>query len=701
MNKKLREMAEAAADQLLDDLKWDAPELHQWKAADAIVRVAMRYAAEEDASTHGEIEGLIAQVSHYRADNARLAAEVEQWKACSNGNHYPHCINNHNALLDEKRKQQIRAIDAEKERDDLRHDMQDAIDSNASHRGMRTEIGRELYSRINNYESQINGLIDEACAGANQVADLRRQLEEARKDYANSLKVVELTWREKLAGRLEAAASDWKVEWTEGDCDRCGTKTRDGVGAVHRCANCKTPKPAEPEHPDNALVDGLLNKALTKTWRKIHDPTPLSSADEAKARKEAEEILREPSVFEQGLRYQIKKTEKERDAENARLVAQENELESEIDRLRDVNTKLGTDGKRTCAFGRCESSEGPFYCEACHRSLIAENARLKKGADDMIDDAMKRDVEIDRLQRELNLTLTPRQANELVASKWKLQDTVKKIANDVRAMEWEFGEREKLAARLEAAAVDGKEEDKPLSIIGPNGPIPVIVDPNQREPFIFHYAPKPAEPEPCIKSPKVLGAEEYAAKHGGSVMDALDKVDLYGDVKPAEPEHPYLPCDHCGDEAVISADGTFCEDDSEACGSCGIPGIVRVSEDEEAWFDISQEQGARCTNKSCGDCWQQPKPEPEHPDNALVDGMLARARSKTSTPIKAAPEAKDDPEAVCGICDWRGPAGYIHHCEAWWCSHCKTAFQERDAARAEAEKLRTIITKIKGAMNDA
>jgi chemotaxis protein histidine kinase CheA len=40
----------------------------------------------------------------------------------------------------------------------LKHDIQDVIDDNASHRGMSTEIGQELYSRINEWKSEIETL---------------------------------------------------------------------------------------------------------------------------------------------------------------------------------------------------------------------------------------------------------------------------------------------------------------------------------------------------------------------------------------------------------------------------------------------------------------------------------------------------------------------------------------------------------------
>ena len=65
----------------------------------------------------------------------------------------------------------------------------------------------------------------------------------------------------------------------------------------------------------------------------------------------------------------------------------------------------------------------------------------------------------------------------------------------------------------------------------------------------------------------------------------------------------WLDCGHCGGVAIDSTDGLFQEDDGGACISCGLPGCVRVDDDEtHAWWDDSQDPNDKCTQADCVEC---------------------------------------------------------------------------------------------------
>ena len=112
--------------------------------------------------------------------------------------------------------------------------------------------------------------------------------------------------------------------------------------------------------------EDLLKEADAAFASCIHNPAPLDEYRKAF-------IAAAVRVAEKYAECETARTRQE----VARLRNDVGEQEAEIDRLRDVVTKLGTDGKQACAFGRCEGKEGPFYCEVCYRSVITENAKLR------------------------------------------------------------------------------------------------------------------------------------------------------------------------------------------------------------------------------------------------------------------------------------------------------------------------------------
>lgn len=66
-----------------------------------------------------------------------------------------------------------------------------------------------------------------------------------------------------------------------------------------------------------------------------------------------------------------------------------------------------------------------------------------------------------------------------------------------------------------------------------------------------------------------------------------------------------LECDHCGDVAIESPTGLFGDGDGGKCTTCGFPGVVSIDDagdDATAWWNTSQEPGARCDLADCEEC---------------------------------------------------------------------------------------------------
>jgi hypothetical protein len=77
-----------------------------------------------------------------------------------------------------------------------------------------------------------------------------------------------------------------------------------------------------------------------------------------------------------------------------------------------------------------------------------------------------------------------------------------------------------------------------------------------------------------------------------------------------------LECSHCGDVAVESETGLFCEGDADRCASCGMPGHITIEEadgcdsdcDEGectcgiASFCCDDDTGNYCTLADCEEC---------------------------------------------------------------------------------------------------
>ena len=75
-----------------------------------------------------------------------------------------------------------------------------------------------------------------------------------------------------------------------------------------------------------------------------------------------------------------------------------------------------------------------------------------------------------------------------------------------------------------------------------------------------------------------------------------------------------LCCNHCGGDALSSADGTFVDDTSGPCMTCSFPGHVVVDIDDAdenggyaAYWSTSEEPDARCKDDECQECCERCK----------------------------------------------------------------------------------------------
>lgn len=83
-------------------------------------------------------------------------------------------------------------------------------------------------------------------------------------------------------------------------------------------------------------------------------------------------------------------------------------------------------------------------------------------------------------------------------------------------------------------------------------------------------------------------------------------------------ERAYLDCDHCGAEAIESADGTFGDGDGGKCMTCGFPGCVSVDDsgdmgDATAYWSCSEADDAVCNEADCESCEEFRKTRAEKP----------------------------------------------------------------------------------------
>lgn len=65
-----------------------------------------------------------------------------------------------------------------------------------------------------------------------------------------------------------------------------------------------------------------------------------------------------------------------------------------------------------------------------------------------------------------------------------------------------------------------------------------------------------------------------------------------------------LECDHCGDEAITSADNLFIDGDGGKCEACGFPGHVSVDDYDEpavAYWRCDEGEGSFCSDLKCSD----------------------------------------------------------------------------------------------------
>jgi rubrerythrin len=99
------------------------------------------------------------------------------------------------------------------------------------------------------------------------------------------------------------------------------------------------------------------------------------------------------------------------------------------------------------------------------------------------------------------------------------------------------------------------------------------------------------------------GAAEVAAavkaiieRSGGQPLTAKRRAD-----RPKQSTAPaWLECEHCGDVAIESTSGFFCEDDGDGrCATCRFPGHVSVDEGVAQW---ATDQDGECSLVGCDTC---------------------------------------------------------------------------------------------------